>query len=192
MLRVGDHEELQAAVLAMKAADRDLKRRISAATRETMNPVWKSMVNSHLMGEQNPMTGRVLGSGVRIAAGNPPRAMAAQSSKNLGSRPNKRGLSRTGRIVPREHYAGWEFGANRMAYSRYERKNPIRPVRTPGRKSRRKAETHVVERRVMMHMPRRTPEGRVVYPAFAEIGPRMVSLWVQIVVKSYFDAAEGK
>ena len=27
-------------------------------------------------------------------------------------------------------------------------------------------------------------------PAFAEIGPRMVSLWVQLIVKTYHDAAE--
>lgn len=43
-----------------------------------------------------------------------------------------------------------------------------------------------------MGHPRREPKGRVVYPAFADIAPRMVSLWVQIVVKSYHDAAEGK
>ena len=191
MLRVGDHEELQAAVLAMKAADRDLKRRINQATREKMNPVWQDIVKGNLFGD-SVMAGKVLGAGVRIAAGNPPRAMAAQSGKNIGSKPNRRGPSRTGRVIPREHYAMWEFGANRMAYSRYERNNPIRPVRTPGRKSRRTGGTHTVERRVMMHAPRRTPEGRVVYPAFAEIAPRMVSLWVQIIVKSYADAAEGK
>jgi len=42
VLKVGDTRELKAAVLAMKAADRELKKRINAATREKMNPVWGS------------------------------------------------------------------------------------------------------------------------------------------------------
>lgn len=170
MLRVGDHEELQAAVLAMKAADRELKKRIDTATRTTMNPVWRDQVKASLAGERG-LSDRVLGSGVRIAAGNPPAAMAAQSARGVGDGK---------RVIPREHYAGWEFGANRMAYSRYERRNRTRPG------------THTVERRTMMHLPRRTPQGRAVYPAFAEVAPRMVSLWVQLIVKSYYDAAEGK
>ena len=170
MLRVGDHEELQAAVLAMKAADRDLKRRINQATREKMNPVWRDLVKGNLFGD-SVMAGKVLGAGVRIKAGNPPQAMAAQSARGVGDGK---------RVIPREHYAGWEFGVNRMAYSHYERRNRTRPG------------THAVERRTMTGMPRRQPKGRVVYPAFAEIAPRMVSLWVQIIVKSYADAAEGK
>lgn len=182
MLKVGDHPELQAAVLAMKAADKDLKRAINQATRETMNPVWKSMVTAHL-GGTDVMTSRMLDNGVRIAGGNPARAMAAQSSKRIGS---GRGL------VPREDYAGWEFGADRMAYSRYERKNPFRPVHDGRKRRGDPSGTHVVVRRTQLHMPRRTPKGRVVYPAFAEIGPRMVSLWVQLIVKKYHDAAEGK
>ena len=170
MLKVGDTRELQAAVLAMKAADRDLKKRINAATREKMNPVWRDQVKSNLAGERG-LSDRVLGSGVRIAAGNPPRAMAAQSTRGIGDGK---------RVVPRRDYAGWEFGANRMAYSRYERKNRTKPG------------YHTVTRRTMKHLPRRTPQGRAVYPAFAEVAPRMVSLWVQLIVKSYYDAAEGK
>ena len=100
-----------------------------------------------------------------------PAAMAAQSTRGIGDGK---------RVVPRRDYAGWEFGANRMAYSRYERKNRTKPG------------YHTVTRRTMMHLPRRTPEGRAVYPAFAEVAPRMVSLWVQLIVKSYYDAAEGK
>ncbi len=185
MLRVGDHEELQAAVLAMKAADRDLKRRINQATREKMNPVWQDLVKANLFGD-SVMAGRILNTGVRIAAGNPPQAKAAQSSKRIGAKNGSRGL------VPREDYAGWEFGGNRMAYSRYERKNPFRPVHGGRKRRGNPAGTHTVERRTMLHMPRREPSGRVVYPAFAELGPRMVSLWVQIIVKSYHDAAEGR
>ncbi|WP_448072329.1 hypothetical protein [Georgenia yuyongxinii] len=155
----------------MKAADRDLKRDINKATRDTMNPVWRSMITANL-GGTNVMTSNILGSGVRIKAGNPPQAMAAQS---------KRALGRGKRITPQDDYGPWEFGVpNRNEYTRYERKN------------RKSGGYHVVKRRTMKHLPRRYPEGRVVYPAFAEIAPRMVSLWVQIIMKKYFDAAEGK
>jgi hypothetical protein len=171
VISVQDSKELQAAVLAMKAADKDLRKRINTATRTTMNPVWKSLVQDHLSG-RDAMTDRMLNNGVRIAAGNPPVAKAAQSSRAVG---------RGKRLIPRQDYAGWEFGVpDRNAYSRYERKN------------RTKGGYHTVERRTMRHLPRRYPQGRVVYPAYAEIAPRMVSLWVQIIMKTYFDAAEGK
>lgn len=170
MLSVGDDRKLQAAVLAMKAADRDLRKDINQATRQTMNPVWKSLVQANL-GGTSVMSERVLNKGVRIAGGNPPRAHAANS---------KRGVGDGKRIIPAVDYAGWEFGADRNAYSRYERKNRTRTG------------YHVVERRTMRHLPPRTRQGRTVYPAFADIGPRMVSLWVQLIVKTYHDAAEGK
>jgi len=44
----------------------------------------------------------------------------------------------------------------------------------------------------MRGLPSRTPKGRVVYQAFADVAPRIVSLWVQLVVKKYNDAAERK
>ncbi|WP_413450208.1 hypothetical protein AA0Y32_06020 [Georgenia phoenicis] len=170
MLSVENSPQLQAAVLAMKAADKDLRRDINQATRETMNPVWKSLVDAHMAGT-SVMANRVLNKGVRIAAGNPPRAVAATSTRGVGDGK---------RVTPARDYAGWEFGASRNAYSRYERKNRAR------------SGYHVVERRTMRHLPPRTPKGRHIYPAFADIGPRMVSLWVQLIVRKYHDAAEGK
>ncbi len=169
-LSVEADDTLKASVLAMKAADRDLKRAINTATRETMNPVWRSLVTANLAGTRAP-TSAVLDKGVRIAAGNPPVAKAAQSTRNVG---------RGGPLVPAKHYAAFEFGAgNRNAYSRYKRKG-------------RKGGSHDVARRTMRGLPPRNRTGWVVYPAFAEIAPRMVSLWVQIIVKKYHDAAEGK
>lgn len=170
-LSVEADDTLKASVLAMKAADRDLKRAINTATRETMNPVWRSLVTANLAGARAP-TSAVLDKGVRIAAGNPPVAKAAQSTRNVGH---------GGPLIPAKHYAALEFGAgDRNAYSTYTRKN------------RRSGGSHKVARRAMRGLPPRNRAGWVVYPAFAEIAPRMVSLWVQIIVKKYHDAAEGK
>lgn len=169
VLRVGDAPELRAAVLALKGLDRDLRSRINKATTSTMNPVWKSLVEANATGHQDF---RIMVPGTRIAAGNPPSAVAANSKRAL-----RKGK---GALTPAFHWRGFEFGAvDRNAYSRYKRTSPGGKV-------------HQVERRTMRGMPRRTPKGRVVYPAFAEIAPRMVSLWVQLIVKTVAEAAEGK
>lgn len=84
VLKVGDTRELQAAVLAMKAADRELKKRIDTATRTTMNPVWRDQVKANLAGERG-LSDRVLGAGVRIKTGNPPqREQRSQRREALG------------------------------------------------------------------------------------------------------------
>lgn len=40
--------------------------------------------------------------------------------------------------------------------------------------------------------PPRRKSGYVVYPALAEVAPRLISLWVQITMKHVHDALEGK
>lgn len=164
MLKVGDTPELRAAVLAMKGVDKTVRSRISKATVGTMGPEWKSLVmgKAHTSWDK-----RIIVPGTRIAGGNPPTAVAANSRRKVG------------RLIPSENWRGFEFGADRNAFSRYSRRSS-------------KGTVHTVERRTMRHMPPRAPKGRIVYPAFAEIAPRMVSLWVQIIVKTVHDAAEGK
>lgn len=168
MLSVKDHRELRATVLALKAADRTLKGEINRATVEVGNRIWKPIVEAHAT---RPMDARMLAVGARVKGGNPPVAMAANSRRAVGS---------SRRLVPATQWPAWEFGtAWRDQYSRYTRKS-------------KGGGTHPVERRTMRGLPSRQPKGRVVYPAFAEVAPRMVSLWVQLVVRKYNDAAERK
>lgn len=168
MLAVGDHRALEAAVLALKAANRDLRSRINKATRAELAPIWKQEVESQLMGRDH-LTTRLL-AGVRVQAGNPPRAMAAQSVRPIGRKA----------LVPSRDYFIGEFGLDRDAIATYDRKN------------RKGGGRHKVTRHVNRGKPARRQSGRVAYPAFAETAPRMVSLWVQTIVKLYNDAAEGK
>jgi len=167
VLRVGDHRELQAAVLALKQLPRDLRLDINKATRDVMNGPWKQAVEAHAT---SPMASRVLATGARIKAGNPPVAQAATSSRAIG---------RDRRIRPVDVWPGYEFGANRNVYSRYKRTSPNGKV-------------HTVERRTQRHLPNRNRKGYAVYPAFAEMAPRVTSLWVQIIVRKTYDAFEGK
>ena len=49
-----------------------------------------------------------------------------------------------------------------------------------------------VTRRTMRGMPAPRRQGRVVYPAWADTGPRLVSLWVQTIVRTIHNAVEGR
>lgn len=96
---VGNDRALQAAVLAFKVADRDLRKRINDATRDTFNQPWRSGIAGRC---STRLEQRVLRPGARIAAGGDPEFVAASS---------KRALS--GGLVPDESWAGVELGADR-------------------------------------------------------------------------------
>ncbi len=162
-LSVGDAPaELRAAVLALKAADSTIKRDVSGRLRETMNPSWRSEVSQHLTGVSR-MEARMLTPGVRIAAGNPPALVAASSRRKVG-----------GGLTPDVNAAGFEFGASDAVR---EGKN-------------RKGTTY--KRHVMRHLPGRNRRGRVVFPAAADLLPRVAAFWTQSVIRAFMDAAEGK
>lgn len=156
--------ELRAAALAMKAMPRELRSDINKFTRQTMAGPWKELVAAKQITTQD----KRIYAGARIKAGNPPTATAATSKRKL-----------SGGLVPAERWKGFEFGTDdREQTQTYTRKN------------RRNAGTHRVTRRTYRQLPARTPSGRVVYPAFAEIAPRMVSGWVQIIVRKTYEALE--
>jgi len=89
--------ELRAAAIALKHADAEIRRGVSARMRGEMNPVWKAEVTQRAGGG---MAARILTPGARISGGNPPQIIAAASKRTVG-----RGL------VPDRHWAGYEFGA---------------------------------------------------------------------------------
>jgi len=120
VVKVGDDRALQAAVLAFKAADRDLRKRINDSTRSTFNDPWRSGIAGRV---RTPLERRVLAPGARIAAGNPPTFVAASSRRAL-----------RGGLVPDVTWPGVEFGAdqNRMKGRRHTtRQLPARRPKGP-------------------------------------------------------------
>lgn len=173
MLSIRTARPLQAVVLAMKLADRDLRKRMNNAVRDTINPVWRQAVARHVW---DRLDQAVLSKGARIAAGNPPAAVAASSRRRL-----------RGGLVPVDDWARFEFGAvSRDAYTTYQRAAHTR--RQAGRSV--QVAAHQVRRRTARQMPPRRTSGRVLYPAFAEVAPRVAALWAQIVVQQYAEASE--
>ena len=155
---------LRGVVLALKAVEKPVRAEISKETRGTMNPVWRDAVASRAA---TRMDAAVFGKGARIAAGNPARAVAASSRRAL-----------SGGFVPDRDGRALEFGVDRSKESTYTRRG--------------KHGTHQVTRHTRRGLPARNRRGRVVYPAFAEFGPRLTSMWVQIVVRNIHKALEER
>lgn len=162
---VNSSRKFQAVALALRLMDKDLRKEVNRATRETMGPEWKQLV------EQEAFTagvGAILAPGARIAAGNPPVAKAGASVRKLSGGARPADLAHLG-----------EFGSgNPEKFRSYDRKN------------RRTGGTHKVSRRTLRQFGPRVKSGRAVYPAFAEIAPRAASLWAQIVVRTTHEAFE--
>lgn len=164
-VKVGDAPAaLRAASVAMKGADKTIRSDISQRMRSTMNPVWRGKV-AEKAGRGGGMAARMLTTGTRIAAGNPPVLIAASGNRKVG-----RGLT------PNRNAAGYEFGASDGT-----------SVQSSGRGSKKRYSRHS-----MRHLPPRHRKGRAVYPGAAETLPRVASYWAQSVVKAFMDAAEGK
>lgn len=162
---VTSNRQFQAVVLGLKLMGKDLRRDINKATRDDLNPVWKALV---AVEAQNHQDYKILTPGTRIVGGNPPSVQAASGNKKLsgGGTPNSLGHA-------------YEFGTpNRQEVNTYDRRNK----KTGG--------THKVTRHTSRQLPYVERKGRVIYPAFAMFAPRMVSLWVQMVVRKTHEAFE--
>jgi len=110
-----DLAPLRAAVGAMKAADRDLRRDINQRTRQA-NPEWQRAVDRHARTAQDRALVRT---GTRVAAGNPPTLQAATSKRPMSRRRKGRGT-----LIPARDYAYIEFGSNRDRTGRLPRRAP--------------------------------------------------------------------
>lgn len=159
-----ESREAQATVLAFRLAGRDLRKRINDATRAKFNVPWKSGISSRT---RTKVEARVLVPGARVAAGNPPTFVAASS---------KRALS--GGLVPDVDWPAVEFGTGDR-----NRKRKYQVTRG--------GTTFEVERHVSRQLRHRRKKGPV-YLTLDEFPDRAASLWAQIVIKVYSDAAEGR
>lgn len=167
LVSVRDDRSLRATVLAFARLDRELRTEINRETRAVLGPIWTESINRRLASRSH-LDALVLGSGVRVKAGNPASVVAASSRRPI-----------RGRLRPAEAWPAWEFGAaERDAYTKYTRRTQS------GRRAN-------VTRRTMRGLPQHIRTGRVIYPAFAEAAPRLASAWTQTVVRKIHEAAEA-
>ena len=153
-------DTFRAAALALKLLPREVRNEINRMTRAEMNPEWRKIIGEKATSKMDRL---VLAKGARVAPGNPTVLIAASSKRPLsdGLVPDNRDIA-----------AAFEFGTpDRNKKETYTRKG------SP------------VTRRTERQLPWRT-NGRVVYAAFAEIGPRLASMWVQTIVRKIMEAHE--
>lgn len=93
-----DDRAVRGAALAVKAADRELRRDIGRAAQGVARPIWQRQVAARVRTEQDRA---VYGVGT-VTRGNPPALVAAQSSR-----------SRSGGLTPGVEWKWVEFGSNR-------------------------------------------------------------------------------
>lgn len=164
-LSVYGAEELQAAVLAMKLADRDLRNDINRRARATMGPEWKAGLSQHLRGIPQQ---QVIVKGAKISTGNPPSITTATTKTKVGH---------GGGIIPVDQWPVWEYGVSQHYPHQYTRRS-------------RSGRSHTVRRDVNAGAPPRRKNGYVIGPTLADLLPRLASLWVQTIVRTYMDALE--
>lgn len=165
MLSVRDSKALEASVLALKRMDRTLRNDINRSTKAMLDPLWKDAVGRNARTATDRL---VIVKGTRVKAGNPPVAIAATSRKAL-----------SGGLVAADQWPVIEFGGTYNKVTTYDRVSP-------------KGKHHRVTRHTARQLPARVKTGRVAYKALAEVTPRVVSLWVQMIVAKTYEAIEGR
>ena len=93
-----DDDAVRGAALAVRAADRQLRRDIGRAAQQVARPVWRRELAARVRTRQDAA---VIGAG-QVTRGNPPALVAAQSRRAL-----------SGGLVPADDWAYVEFGSNR-------------------------------------------------------------------------------
>jgi hypothetical protein len=164
MLTATGSRELRAVASAVKLARRDIVNDINKATRATVNPLWRDAVDS---AARSKMDRAVLSKGARVAAGNPPKLVAATSTRAL-----------SGGFTPSVSWAAFEFGADPSKVTTYTGKSP-------------RGKAYQIRRHTTHQLPRVNKKGRVLYSTTRDVIPRVAALWTQIVVRKFAEAFEA-
>lgn len=162
---IRENDELRAVVIALRAVDQTITKRVRKYTQSAIAPEWQEAVrgNSHTRLEV-------------LALGNTARASVSANGITLKAASVGRRLTRG--FDPKSMYAGVEFGGDKAKKVTYEARSS-------------KGKSYSVTRRTQAMLPARRRRGPA-YTAAAEMIPRAAALWTQITVRSIAEAAEGK
>lgn len=163
-ISVFNSKELQGVLVAMKSFERDLAAQIRKATKAVIAPEWTKSVRENASTRTQQ---RVLADTSRVAV----------SDQNVMLKSASVGKALSGGLKPSDDYAAEEFGANRGEYTTYTATSS-------------KGKRYTVKRRTKRQLPTRKKSGHVVFPAAAEIIPRIASLWTQTVVRTFYERFE--
>lgn len=157
---------LQAAVLGLRRAEKDMQRQVRTQTREKLLPEWQEAVRGRV---ETRVETRILGDTARVKMSN---QNVRLSSATVG-RPLSGGLN------PKSQAAAVEFGADRSVTQTYVAKSS-------------KGKSFSVKRHTRAQLRPVKRGGYAVIPAAKAMIPRAAALWVQTVVRSFHEGVEGK
>ncbi len=154
--------EAEAAALALRTVDRDVKTQTTRALRAALPDIWSP---ANVARHARTRADRAVFNGTSVAAS------ATRITLGAGAAPT---------IAPGVDLArAYEFGDPRKTVETYQRRS-------------RKGGSHRVRRHTQNQLPPPVRRGRVVHPAAAEAVPRVVSLYVQTVIRTIYDALGGR
>ena len=163
MLDVRGSRELQAALLTIRTAERELRLDINKEARSVLSGEWRESV----LGFAESRTDvRILAQGARAQVGTRQVSLKAATS----NRPLRGGL------VPSRNWAAQEFG--------------MRNYRKTFTSRSRLGNTYEVTRIIGRQFPGRQRNGRVVFAAASLTVTRLVRIWVQTIVGKFAAIAE--
>lgn len=158
MLDVRGSRELQATILAVRNAQRDIRRDINKAARNRLNPVWRGELGARA---RTRLEQRVILSGARVAASDRGVSLRAAGSR----RPLAGGL------IPTYDWPAVELGASRKQATFTQRS--------------RRGNRYQRTMRTGHGLPKRAQYGRIAYDAASVTGTRLVAMWVRTVVDEF-------
>lgn len=158
MLDVRRSPELQATILSLRRAQRDVRLDINKAARGKLSPLWKQELNARA---RSNLEREVIATGARAAA--------SDRGVTLHAATRRRPLS--GGLVPSLEWAGAEFGANtrRIQVSQRSRGGTryTRPLT------------------INNQFDARSSDGQVAFAAASDTGTKLVALWVDTVIDQF-------
>lgn len=166
MLRIDakSSRELQALILGIRRADREVQAQIRKHTKPMVQTEWQKGLAEHA---DTPLEHRVL-----VMTGR-----ATVSNQNVKLKAGGLAKKMSGGAVTYELASQTEFGATpkKATYS-----------------GRRGSKRYPIERTVNTGFKRPNRRGYVVYPTAADLIPRIASLWVQTAVRTLHEVFERK
>lgn len=162
MLRISarSSRELQALLLTIRTAEKDVQAEIRKHTKAIGQPEWQQAVREEAT---TKLETRVLGNTARLSVSNQNIRLSAAGV----GRPLRGGLR------PPQDYAGVEFGAAPR----------VRTVRMTSRRGR----AYSARRNVHAQLRPRNRKGYAFYPAVAGMVPRIFALWAQTAVRTVME-----
>ena len=163
-ISVFDSDELAGVILAMKGLDRETAKQLRSHTKTMVQGVWTEAVAGHA---HTRLEHAVLASTAR----------AAVSDQNVTLKAASVGRALKGGMRPSDYWQAVEFGADRSKTTTYTATS-------------RSGKAFKVTRHTRAQLRPANRQGYVVYPAAAGVIPRIASLWVQTIVRTFHEQIE--